>query len=236
MSRLCTICVRGESKGVPGKNGRLLDGVPLVSHSIRQALDSGLFSHVAVSSDNATLLDIAREEGAIVIERPASLAGDFSPKLPAISHAIEYVEKLLQMEFSTLVDLDATSPLRLITDIAGAVSLLEANRLSSVFTASEARRSPYFNQVMKQSDGTWGVVVEGESQVFRRQDAPKTFDMNASIYVWDRNEFLKNSKLFYKATEIFEMPPERSLDIDSELDFQLVSYLFSNRDGNRGAE
>ena len=233
MSRLCTICVRGGSKGVLGKNGRLLDGVPLVSHSVRQALDSGLFSHVAVSSDDATLLDLARDEGAIVVERPAGLAGDVSPKLPAIFHAVEQVEKLLQIEFSTLVDLDATSPLRLIADIAGAVSLLEANRLSSVFTASEARRSPYFNQVMKHSGETWGVVLEGESQIYRRQDAPKTFDMNASVYVWDRNEFFKNPKLFYQSTEMFEMPPERSLDIDSELDFQLVSFLISRRDGNK---
>jgi len=233
VNRLCTICVRGGSKGVLGKNARLLAGLPLVSHSIRQAFDSGLFEYIAVSSDDMILLDLARNEGAIAIKRPEGLAGDLSPKLPAILHALEQVEKLSQLEFSTLVDLDSTSPLRLTADIVGAVNLLESNRLSSVFTASEARRSPYFNQVMKHSGGTWGVVLEGKSQVFRRQDAPNTFDMNAAVYVWNRDEFLKNPKIFYQATEMFEMPAERSLDIDSELDFELVSYLMSKREESK---
>jgi len=229
MNRVCTICARGGSKGVPGKNLRPLLGIPLISHSIRQAFETGLFSHVAVSSDDQEILDVARMEGAVAVRRPADLAGDLSPKLPAILHAVNAVEDMSKLNFSTIVDLDATSPLRSIQDIVGAVNLLELHKLDSVFTATEARRSPYFNQVRRNRGKRWGVVIERGPEIFRRQDAPKVYDMNASVYVWKREEFVREPALFYQSTQMFEMPQERSLDVDSETDFRIVAFLMSER-------
>lgn len=230
-NRLCTICARGGSKGLPGKNIRILEGIPLIAHSIMQARDCGLFSHVAVSSDSSEILEIAERFGADhLIQRPSELASDTAGKLPAIVHAVHEVEKCSGLTFTTLVDLDATSPLRLPEDIHGAVEMLEHFKLTSVITGSTARHSPYFNMVERQQDGTVRLVKDfPNQQILRRQDSPLCFDMNASIYVWSRSAFLDNPAIFYPDTHLFEMPEERSIDIDSPLDFEIVSLIFSKR-------
>ena len=229
--RACTITVRGGSKGVPGKNWRPLAGLPLFAHSVRQAAAAGLFGHIIVSSDAAEVLDVAGEFGATdIVVRPPELASDTAGKVPAIVHAVLEVEQRLGVTFSTVVDLDATSPLRSVADIRGAVALLEDAGIQSVITGSEARRSPYFNLV--EVDPLTGVVALSKSSergVLRRQDAPRAFDMNASIYAWQRGELVSDPRVFYPTTQLFEMPPERSQDIDSELDFQIVSWIMDSR-------
>ena len=148
MKRLCTICARGGSKGVPEKNLMPVAGKPLIAHSLEQARRSGLFHTLAVSSDSAAILDAAEHWGAdLRIERPAELATDSAAKLPVIQHAVEAAERITGERFDTLVDLDATSPLRTADDIRGAVALLEESRVSQVITGTPARRSPYFNLV-----------------------------------------------------------------------------------------
>lgn len=228
--RLCTLCARGGSKGVPGKNIRLLAGKPLLVHSIEQARASGLFEAIAVSSDSAAILAAAREAGAdVLVERPAEMASDTAGKLPAIRHCAETAEQRLGRTFDTIVDLDATSPLRLPEDIVGAVALLEESGVASVITGSPARRSPYFNLVEQRPDGSVGVSKPPPAQVLRRQDSPPCFDMNASIYVWRRDVLLADPKVFYPDTRLFVMPEERSHDIDSALDFEFVAFLMSRR-------
>ena len=120
IKRLCSICVRGGSKGVPTKNIRTLYGKPLFVHSMDQAKASGLFDYIVVSSDSKKILDIAETAGSdLSILRPKYLAGDRSPKLPAIQHCLKKSEKKFKLEFDVVVDLDATSPLRSIEDIEG---------------------------------------------------------------------------------------------------------------------
>jgi len=143
---------------------------------------------------------------------------------------VESVTNSTGIPFDTVVDLDATSPLRIASDVIGAVSLLESNNLESVITASESRRSPYFNLVEVDSvTGRVSLAKPLPQGVLRRQDAPATFDMNASIYVWNSGALLADPKVFYPSTRIFEMPPERSLDIDSEFDFDIVRWLLEKR-------
>jgi N-acylneuraminate cytidylyltransferase/CMP-N,N'-diacetyllegionaminic acid synthase len=231
MSRICTICARGGSKGVPGKNIRQIGGKPLLAHTVSQALESGLFDAVGVSSDSEEILAVAREAGAhLAIRRPAEMATDTAGKMPAIQHAALAVEAFLGKPFETLVDLDATSPLRDISDIVGAVALLENAKAPSVITGSPARRSPYFNLVETDADG-FVRLCKGEGNVARRQDAPDCFDMNASIYVWSREAFLSRPTVFYPGTRIFVMPEDRSHDIDSELDFAIVQMLMERKHG-----
>jgi len=170
-----------------------------------------------------------------VVVRPAELATDSSGKLPAIVHAVLEAESLTGRPFGTVVDLDATSPLRSVSDIHSAVALLETEGIESVVTASEARRSPYFNLIEVDSQsGHVGVVKPLPDGILRRQDAPKTFDMNASIYVWNRDALVAAPRVFYPSTRIFEMPPERSLDIDSEFDFEIVRWLMERNLAQHG--
>lgn len=225
VKRLCTICARGGSKGVPGKNIRPLAGKPLIVHSIEQARASGLFARIAVSSEDPAILDVARSAGADdIVERPGELATDTAPKVPVIRHAQDVVEDR-HGRYDTFVDLDATSPLRTPADIEGAVRLLEGRGVSSVITGAPSHRSPYFNLVEAQADGSVRLAKSLEGAVTRRQDAPRTFDMNASIYVWNAAAFRGDPRVFYADTLLYEMPPERSHDIDSELDFAIVEML-----------
>jgi NAD(P)-dependent dehydrogenase (short-subunit alcohol dehydrogenase family)/CMP-N-acetylneuraminic acid synthetase len=231
--RLCTICARGGSKGVSNKNIRLLGDKPLLAYSIEQARTSGLFERIAVSSDSTAILTLANASGADdLIERPPAMATDTAAKVPAIRHALGVIEARYGVVYDTLVDLDATSPLRLPDDIRGAVKLLEDGKLPSVITGSLSRRSPYFNLVEALPDGHIGPAKQANGDVVRRQDAPPTFDMNASIYVWDAQTFRSNANVFYPETRLYEMPAERSHDIDSELDFAIVEMILRRRGGS----
>lgn len=226
VNRLCTICARGGSKGVQNKNIRELLGKPLIAYSLEQAKACGLFETIAVSSDSEEILEIAGKWGANhLIRRPDELATDQAAKLPAIRHCVQETERITGRTFTTLVDLDATSPLRLPEDIVGAVRLLEERGVSNVITGTNARRSPYFNLVEADADGYVRLAKKLAAPVVRRQDGPKCYDMNASVYVWRRDCLLSSDSVFNDDTLLYEMPEQRSIDIDSELDFQFVEFL-----------
>jgi len=227
---LCTICARGGSKGVPSKNIREIAGKPLIAHTIEQAKASNIFNIIAVSSDDSKILEVAKKYGAdYLIERPAALASDTSAKSPAIRHCVEEVERLSGKEFDILVDLDATSPLRNINDINGAVELLISSKTGNVITGSQSHRSPYFNLVELNNIGNVELSKKLEQNIVRRQDAPVSFDMNASIYVWSRESFFEGPMVFRHDTKLYEMPAERSLDIDSEFDWLIVEFLMTKK-------
>jgi len=226
MLRLCTICARGGSKGVKNKNIRPLLGKPLITYSIDQARASGLFVGIAVSSDSSAILDVARNAGADwIIVRPDELARDDSPKLPVIEHCVLMTESMTGRKFETLVDLDASAPLRTVDDIRGVVQLLEEKRAPNVITGVPARKSPYFNLVEMTETGSVRLAKVPDKPVVRRQDAPRCFDMNASIYAWRRDALIGSRTLFHPDTLLFEMAPETAHDIDSELDFEFVEWL-----------
>jgi CMP-N,N'-diacetyllegionaminic acid synthase len=228
---LCTICARGGSKGVKNKNLRHILGKPLIAHTIEQAFKANIFSKIVVSTDSKAIGEAAKTFGAdYIIERPESLARDAAPKVPAIRHALVESERHYGKEYDLVVDLDATSPLRNSDDIVQATNTCISNDFDNVITAAPARRSPYFNLIEENSSGHVVLSKNLPESIFRRQDVPRCFDMNASIYVWKRKVLLEQDKLFLEKTGLYEMPEERSLDIDSELDFKLVEFLMKRND------
>ncbi|MCT4626533.1 acylneuraminate cytidylyltransferase family protein [Halodesulfovibrio sp.] len=227
---LCTICARGGSKGVPNKNIRLLAGKPLLAHTVEQAIETDLFEEIAFSSDSSTYLEAAKEAGAsVLIKRPAELATDSSGKLAAIRHCVEKVEEQLNKRVDIVVDLDCTSPLRLSSDIAASINLLRERGIGNVITGAPARRSPYFNLVERTEAGGIDLAKKSDTPFLRRQDTPECYDMNASIYVWRRDVLMEKDGLFHEDTDIYVMPEERSIDIDCEMDFDIVSMLLERR-------
>ncbi|UTC44453.1 cytidylyltransferase domain-containing protein [Treponema sp. OMZ 857] len=227
---LCTICARGGSKGVKGKNFKLINGKPLIAYTIETALQLGVFDHIVVSSDSKDIQNIAVKYGAeVFFTRPAELASDNAAKIPVIRHAFIESEKYYNDEYDILVDLDATSPLRTIDDIKACIDLLIEKKSENVITAMPSRRSPYFNLIERDSSGWWNVSKKLEKEFVRRQDTPSCYDMNASIYVWTRDSILHNDSVFNATTELYVMPEERSIDIDSELDFQFVEFLLNQK-------
>ncbi len=231
MNRICTICARGGSKGVENKNIKIIAGKPLIAHSIQQAKQSNLFDVIAISSDSPEILAVAKQYGAdILVKRPTELATDQAAKLPVIQHCVTTVERELGKQFDVIVDMDATSPLRLVEDILKSVQLFEENmNADNLITGAPSRRSPYFNLVEVNHEGYASLSKKLDKEIVRRQDAPKCYDMNASIYIWRREAVLNSTTVFQEKTLLYEMPEERSIDIDSELDFEFVSFLAMKR-------
>lgn len=230
ITRICTICARGGSKGVPGKNIHPVGGKPLIAWSVEQARQSGLFALIAVSSDSEEIRQAGLAAGAdLAIIRPPEMATDTAGKVPAIAHALRAAEAHLGRAADVEVDLAVTSPLRLVEDITGAVALQRATSATSVITGSPARCSPYFSLVEERPDGTIGLAKEPAQPILRRQDAPACYDMNGSIYVWARDRFLADPRVLYPDTRLFEMPDERSVDIDTPLDLKIVELLLAAR-------
>lgn len=226
MIRFCSICARGGSKGVKGKNIRPLLGVPLIVHSIRQARATGLFDVISVSSDNDAILEVARAEGVdFAHKRPEALATDTAAKIPVIRHCMERTEAESGLRADMVVDLDATSPLRDVADITGVVALMEQSGASNVFTVTPSRKSPYFNIVEIESDGRPKISKPLLTPIVRRQDSPHCFDINGSVYAWKRAVLMKEDSLYLEDTRCFIMPESRSIDIDTETDFTFVEYL-----------
>lgn len=231
---LCTICARGGSKGVRNKNVREMAGRPLIAHTVLQAKAAGLFEHVVISTDSDEIAEAASKAGAeVFFKRPPELATDTAAKLPVIRHAFLESERHYGVRFSHLVDLDATSPLRLPEDIRSAFGQLVNDGNDNLITAMAARRSPYFNLVETDASGRVFLSKKLEKPVARRQDAPACFDMNASIYVWTREGLLERETLFTEKTGLYVMPEERSVDIDSELDWKVVEMLMKERAADR---
>lgn len=222
---LCTVCMRGGSKGVSGKNLRNLHGKPLMAYTIEQAQESGLFDHIVVSTDSEKIAETARSYGAKAwFLRPAELATDEAAKLPAIRHAFMEAEKHYGHQFYVLVDLDATSPLRKVEDIKAAYHQFLDEDADILITASPCRKNPYFNMV-EIENGRVQLVKHLINPLVRRQDAPQVYDMNASIYIWKRDVLLNCNTLFTDKTSLYVMPEERSVDIDTELDWKFVEFM-----------
>lgn len=223
---LCTICARGGSKGVKNKNIKMINGEPLISYTIKQAKESGLFEHIVLSTDSDLIADVAQQYGAeVFFRRSAEMASDTAGKLDVIKDAFLKSEAHYQTTFDYLIDLDATAPLRNVQDIIDSYTQFLRDDNDNLITAMPSRRSPYFNLVEVNNSGKVALSKKLESRIVRRQDAPKSYDMNASIYIWKRDVLLKENTLFLDKTGLYVMPEERSIDIDTELDFEFVEFL-----------
>jgi CMP-N,N'-diacetyllegionaminic acid synthase len=223
---LCTICARGGSKGVKNKNIKLLDGKPLIAYTIEQAAQSGLFEHIVISTDSDAIAQSAQEYGAeVFFKRSAEMASDTAGKLDVIRDAFKRSEEYYGCTFDTLIDLDATAPLRSVQDIVDSYGQFLRDDNDNLITAMPSRRSPYFNLVEVDASGKVTLSKKLSEGVVRRQDAPKSYDMNASIYIWKRDIILNENTLFLEKTGLYVMPEDRSIDIDTELDFEFVEFL-----------
>lgn len=223
---LITICARGGSKGVKGKNIRNLLGKPLIYYTIKQAKEWGKGKRVVVSTDSEYIGNIAKEFGADVpFIRPADLATDTAAKVPVIRHVLNSCEDLYKEKYDLIMDLDVTCPMRKVVDLENALNLFLQKKPKTLFSAVPAHRNPYFNMVEETIDGK--VVLSKKGNFTSRQEAPKVYDMNASIYIYDR-DFLKDEKNTSPISDnsiIYVMDELSRTDIDSELDFKFIEYL-----------
>ena len=226
MKILCSICCRGGSKGLKNKNIKKINGIPLIAYSIKQAQKSKLFNKIVVSTDDKKISSISKKYDVdLVITRGHKLSNSRSAKIPVIRDALLKSEIFFNCKFDYIVDLDATSPLRLVSDIKKSIEKILKEKKNLLFSVSEAKKNPYFNMIEKK-DGFYKLVKNKKKFLIQtRQSAPKIFELNASIYIWKRKAILKKNNLFIKNNSIYVMPHERSIDIDNEFDFKIVKHL-----------
>lgn len=228
MNVIATICARGGSVGVPRKNIKELNGKPLICYSIEQAKQCDFINEVYVSTDDEAIATIAQQAGALVpFMRPKTLADDKTSKLDVIQHLVEQIETNHQ-KIDVIIDLDVTSPLREVNDIRNCFRLLTPD-VDLVITGYLSNKNPYFNMVELDAGGFVNLSKRSEVLYTSRQTTPKVYAMNASIYIWQRHA-LNNSLWVNQHIKLYEMPEERSVDIDTPLDWKLVQLLMNEKE------
>ena len=233
MNILCTIAAREGSKGVPGKNIRNLNDKPLMLYSIEQAQKCGIFTHIVVTTDSEEIVEMANNHGVETwFLRPRELATDQSAKYPVIKHALLESEKYFNIKYDSIIDLDVTTPLRNTEDIQMAYRKFIDENSDMLISVTSAKKNPYYNMVEFDKHNNLKIVKELNNWPTRRQDAPRVYNINASIYIWKRDYLISNGGsliLMLKGkTSLYQIPEERAIDIDSEFDFRIVESLIKN--------
>jgi CMP-N-acetylneuraminic acid synthetase len=231
MKLLITICARGGSKGIPGKNVKPLNGKPLLHYTLEQAL---VFAKkhqatIQVSTDDENIINSAESLGYKTdYRRPAALATDEVGKIAVIRAAWTYAEKLHQCQYDYVFDLDVTAPLRTQEDLEKAFSLIQENQQAlNIFSVNPAARNPYFNMVEERLDG-FVKLVKGDNIILSRQKAPKVYDMNASFYIFTRDYMEADfPSSITDRSLVYEMP-HVCFDIDHPFDFTMMELLLKH--------
>jgi CMP-N,N'-diacetyllegionaminic acid synthase len=229
---LFTICGRAGSKGVKGKNVALFCGEPIVYYTLNayekynEKYKDIYNIDLAVNTDSSQLIqqiEKRKKTRFYRVERKEDLSGDIVAKGEVIRDTMTEMERLTAKTYDLVVDLDITSPLRNVSDIAGVVDLvLEHDQCNFSYSVVESRRNPYFNMVIQQDDGYYKTVIP--SKYTSRQMTPRVYDMNASIYAYAR-EYLLDMTDENRHALVWVMEDTAILDIDSENDMEMMQVL-----------
>ena len=177
MNILITLCARGGSKGIPGKNIKLIAGKPLIAYSIdlTSKLKSKWNAKVSLSTDDSEIKSVAADYGVLTeYVRPEYLATDVAGKIDTIKDLLLYEESLVDYKYDFVLDLDVTSPLRTLEDVEKALELIIANsEAKNLFSVNNAARNPYFNMVEGDSNGFYSLVkTNPDGSTMTLQSAP----------------------------------------------------------------
>ena len=233
MNILITICARGNSKGIPGKNVKLLNGRPLIDYSIKVAKQFQTnFSKVSIelSTDSDIIKAISEKCGLVSnYKRPDYLAGDTIGKIDAIKDILLWKEQREKYRFDYILDLDVTSPLRNLDDLIEAFKLIQSHKTAiNLFSVSPSNRSPYFNMVEQKFNGFYSQVKLPDNIILTRQSAPKVFDLNASFYFYRREFFDQGYTGAITDKSIIYNVPHICFDLDHPIDFEILTFLIEN--------
>ena len=230
MKIICVICMRANSQNIKNKNLIILNRKPLMYYTIKSAINSKLFDNIVVSSDSRKIQKLSKKFGAeVIFSRPKKLSTNYVPKLSVIKHAVKNSEKHYKKKYDYVIDLDVTAPCRDADDIKKAFKKFQKSKKDMLVSVTKSRKNPYFN-MLEIKNGNISLVKKTSKQVVARQKSPVVYDMNASIYIWKRDKLLKSRNLLQKSLSIYEMPQEKSMDIDTKLDLRINEFLIKKLD------
>uniref|UniRef100_UPI004047B12F acylneuraminate cytidylyltransferase family protein n=1 Tax=Algoriphagus sp. TaxID=1872435 RepID=UPI004047B12F len=233
MNFLIMICARGGSKGIPGKNIKDLNGLPLIAYSINHAKKfASEFGNavIALSTDSSEIREIAAKHGLnTAYNRADFLSGDEAGKIDVIRDLLLFEEKSRNVRFDYVLDLDVTSPLRNLNDLQRAYEIIRDNEQTlTLFSVSPSARSPYFNMVEIKEDGYYSQVKSTAGTLLTRQSAPLVYDLNASFYFYRRSFFDLGYKGVITDKSLIYIVPHLCFDLDHLIDFEFLAYLLAN--------
>ena len=224
---VCIIPARMGSKGVSNKNIRLIAGKPLIYYTIKSALESKIFSHVVVSTEDKKIASIAKKYGAEVpFMRPKNLATDNTAMEPVLLHAIKKLNSL-GIDFEIFVYRDCTCPFIDGRDMKGAIELLKKSDCYSICGSVKAHPNPYFAMWEPNKDGFLEISKTTNKIINRRQDAPTVYITEGVFAFWTK-KFLKIRKCQAGKMLPYEITKEHSHMIDFEFDFKVAELLLKN--------
>ena len=218
------IPARGGSKGIPRKNIKLLAGKPLIHYTITEAKKSKYLSYIVVSTEDVEITNLVEKYGVDVVKRPDELSADDTPTSHVVQHVIKFLQEKENQNFNIIVVLQPTSPLRLVSDIDGAIEMFMKKKCDSVVTVSKVQHPPHWMYTIERDVL---VPIIKEKNILRRQDAPKIFQLNGAVFVTSKEYLFKNNLIFSGEIRPYIMPIERSVDIDSPLDLKLAELIIS---------
>jgi len=234
MNILISICARGGSKGIPGKNIRILAGKPLINYTIEvaQKIKEKYNAKISLSTDSEAIRQVARDAEIITdYLRPDHLATDAAGKVDTIKDLIRYEESLPNAErFDYILDMDVTSPLRTLDDIDKGFKLInDNNEAITLFSVNNSSRNPYFNMVEGNEEGFYSLVKKPKNgAILSRQSAPAVYDMNASFYWYKRRFFDLELKSPITERSLIHVMDHICFDLDNPIDFEFLEFLILN--------
>ncbi len=222
---LAVIPARGGSKGLPGKNIRLLHGKPLIQYSIEAALNSGCADEVVVTTDSEEIAHVSGQAGAAVpFIRPAELATDEAKSIDVLKHAVEFYEQTQNQCFDVIMLLQPTSPLRNAMDIKEAYKIFLDHQADSLQSVTLSGAQPYLLREL--DNGQLTPYLKGEREHLRRQDLKELYALNGAIYIVKRDLLMDSGILVGRHNYGYIMPKERSVDIDDEFDLKMAEFFW----------
>lgn len=230
MIPLVVIPARGGSKGVPGKNIKLLNKKPLIHYTIEAARKVFEDQYIYVSTDSVEIKSIVEQTGLTVpFLRPEHLASDTANTRDVLLHALEQFTLIKKQEPDIIILLQPTSPLRNEIHIREALALYNAN-LDMVVSVKETNANPYYVLFEEDSKGFLQKFKKGNFT--RRQDCPKVWEYNGAIYLINNESLKKNSFNDFTKVIKYKMNNNDSIDIDDEIDFKLAEILIQKTNFN----
>jgi CMP-N,N'-diacetyllegionaminic acid synthase len=230
MNILITICARGGSKGIPGKNIKLLNGKPLIEYTINSAkyFSKRHNSTIAISTDDEKILRVCNSFGLHTnYKRPIGLSTDTAGKIDTINDILIFEENEKNIKYDYILDLDVTSPLRTQLDLIEAFEKLQNDKYAlNIFSVNIANKNPYFNMVEKKADGYFELSKKGE--YLTRQSADPVFELNASFYFYRREFFSNEIKKVVNEKSLIHLMNHICFDLDHLIDFEFMNFLLEN--------
>ena len=225
---ICFIAARGGSKGVVGKNIRLLAGKPLIAYAIESSIKSKIFSHVVVSTEDKEIARISQKFGAEVpFLRPKKLATDSTGMTEVVLHGLKKLHAL-GYDFDTFVNRDCTVPFLRNKDVAGSIRLLKRKNCNAVFGVYRQHLNPYFNIMELDSNGFLIVVKDEEKRPISRQTAPIVYQLNG-LFTYNTEKFFEYRNDILLNALPYEIPIETGFMIDTEFEIKLAEFIIQKK-------